>query len=368
MDKELNVIENVCAHFPIAGRIQSIEILKSGNINQTYCINVLKDNGEQRQYILQSINQNVFPFPEKIISNVNGITEHLKKKLYKEPDFKRLVMRMYQTHYGESLYLDGEGRYWRLLSYIFNSQCINTPNAYSMEMTGIAFGRFQAMLSDYPIETLYETIKDFHNTEKRIDALRNACLEDKFGRLKEIKSQCDFLLSLDYYASYFRKKHEEGIMPLRVTHNDTKCNNVMFDKSTCAPLAVIDLDTVMPGYAAHDFGDAIRFGANNAAEDEEDLSKVFMNLNMFEAFTKGFLSQVGNTLTDSELESFPIGVIVMTMEVAARFFTDYLKGDVYFTVKKAKHNYYRGMAQTALVMDQLNKLESMNEIMGKYTG
>ncbi|MDD4124804.1 MAG: aminoglycoside phosphotransferase family protein [Eubacteriales bacterium] len=339
----------------------SWEHLKNGNINQTYRVDVITKKGK-RAYILQKLNSNAFKTPQKNVENHALITKHLREKLKNDPDISRKTVKLYKTAEGGYLYTDIKGDYWRAMTYIYGAVSVNKPDDLIMRRTGEAFGTFQSLLSDCPIALLHETISGFHDTEKRMEALAQSAKNDKCGRLSEIKNEYDLLMSFPAYASFFRKEYDEGRIPLRVTHNDTKCNNVMFDEKTFEPLAIIDLDTVMPGFAAHDFGDALRFGANIADEDEEDLSKVGFDMDMFRAFAEGYIPKVKDSFGTYELETLPYGVIAMTLECAARFLTDYLDGDVYFITRKDKHNLHRAKCQAALLKDELSRFNEMKAV------
>ena len=224
------------------------------------------------------------------------------------------------------------------------------------------FGIFQQQLADYPVHKLHESIVNFHNTPWRYENLMKAVKKDAFGRLAEVTAEVDFAREREAFCKTLELAREAGTLPLRVTHNDTKLNNILFDASTGAPVCVIDLDTVMPGYSVNDFGDSIRFGANTAAEDETDLSKVTLDLELFEAYAKGFLKGCNGSLTDTEVKFLPVGAMMMTLECGMRFLTDYLEGDVYFKTNRPRHNLDRARNQFALVADMERKLDQMNQI------
>ena len=362
-DELFEIFSELMKAFSLKGKLLSYEAIKSGNINDTYSI--LTDyNGKNKQYIIQRVNQFVFPNPEKIASNVYKVTKHIESKLRARgvTDIRRRVVRYYQQPDGSFYYCMKDGSYWRVLSYVFNS--VNYDQAESLKIlksTGVAFGSFQADLTDFPADELYETISDFHNTEKRFADLYEAAEKDEYSRLCEVKDEFEYLKSKASCASMFREMSESGEIPLRVVHNDTKCNNVMFDDKTGDPLAVIDLDTVMPGYVAYDFGDAVRFAANTASEDEKDLSKVSLDIDKYDAFAEGFLSQTADMLTKNELRTLPDGVLAITLELAARFMTDYLNGDKYFKCKMEKHNLIRTRVQIELAKDIERKMPKLRE-------
>jgi hypothetical protein len=360
------LFRKICDDFGLKGEYVGCDIIKAGNINDTYVINTVTETGE-KQYIVQKVNKNVFKDPLQIASNVQLVTSHIEKKLKEQgdTDIRRKVLRLYRNNKGSYFYIADNGDNWRVLSYVYNSVNYSQITDTILRSAGEAFGSFQRLLQDFPAEKLYTTIPDFHNTEKRFAALYEAAEKDPCGRRSEVAAELEYLKSMESYASKFRILNELGEMPQRVVHNDTKCNNVMFDKDTGAPLAVIDLDTVMPGFVAHDFGDAVRFAANTADEDEEDLSKVSLDLGKYECFACGFIPQVADMITKTEFENLPDGVIIMTLELAARFLTDYLNGDIYFKCKKPNHNLYRAKCQIALAKDIEQKLPEMRQRISK---
>lgn len=357
----------ICENFELKGEYIDYNIIKAGNINDTYVIKTKTKDGI-KEYLVQRVNTSVFKDPQQIASNVQLVTSHIEKKLkeHGDKDIRRKVLRLYKNKNGDYFYSGNNGDSWRVLSYVFNSVSYNQATEKVLKSAGEAFGSFQRLLHDFPAEKLYTTIPDFHNTEKRFAALYEAVQKDPYGRKKKVLEELEYLKSKEKYASKFRKLHDANKMPSRVTHNDTKCNNVMFDKDTGAPLAVIDLDTVMPGFVAHDFGDAVRFAANTAEEDEEDLKKVSLDLNKYECFASGFIPQVYDMITKTELENLPDGVIIMTLELAARFLTDYINGDKYFKCKKPKHNLVRAKCQIALAKDIEAKLPEMRARLSRF--
>ncbi|MDD4164903.1 MAG: aminoglycoside phosphotransferase family protein [Eubacteriales bacterium] len=363
-----SLFRKICEEFALKGEYVGYEIIKSGNINDTYVIDLKKEDGSEKQYIVQRVNTRVFKNPDQIVRNAELVTSHIMRKLkeQRDPELKRKVVHIYRTVRGDSFYIGENDDRWRVISYVFNSSNFEQTTTKILASAGEAFGSFQRLLSDFPAEQLYITIPDFHNTEKRFADLYEVAEKDAFDRKKEVLDELEFLRGSEEYASRFRKLHERNLMPYRVTHNDTKCNNVMFDKETGAPLAVIDLDTVMPGFVGHDFGDAVRFAANTADEDEEDLSKVSLDLDKYEAFAHGFIPQVSDMITRTELDNLPDSVMILTLELAARFLTDYLNGDVYFKCKKPKHNLYRARCQIALARDVEKKLPEMRARLEKF--
>lgn len=360
-NRELYPIFNtIIKDFNLKGQLVSISSLSSGNINDTYLASTLMDDAI-RQYIVQRINHIVFPEPEKVADNVSKVTDHIEKKLRESniPDIRRRVLRFYRKNDGGFYHFTEDGNYWRVLSCVYNAKSVDSADLPCLRETGLAFGEFQKHLLDFPADSLYETIPDFHNTKKRYADLKLAAEKDTFSRLESVKEEYEYLLSMEKEACLLCELSEKGEIPKRVVHNDTKCNNVMFDTDTGEHLAVIDLDTVMPGLVAYDFGDAVRFAANPAGEDCDDVSKVHLDLDYYSAFAEGFVQGNGAMLTAREMETLPDGVLSITLELAARFLTDYLNGDVYFKCKKPKHNLVRTRAQIALAKDIFGKMPEL---------
>ncbi len=252
-----------------------------------------------------------------------------------------------------------------MMNFIYNAESHDRGGVRLLHKTGEAFGTFQSQLSDFPAEKLYETIPDFHDTEKRFDALEQSARADAVKRLDDCRGELAYLLSMRDRTPFFKQAYARGEIPMRVTHNDTKCNNVMFDKDTKEPLAVIDLDTVMPGFTAYDYGDAVRFAANTAAEDEPDVSKVSLDLRLCRAFTDGFVGKIRDHLRREEVNTLPDGLLLITLELAARFLTDYLDGDRYFKIRTNDHNLIRARNQIALAQDICRKMDDLREIIAQ---
>lgn len=329
--------------FPIQGTPVSCESIKSGHINETYLITT--DSGDR--YILQWVNQYVFPKVDAIMRNVSAVNSYLAAT---DPD-KMAMIRYIDTLDGKNYYNDAEGGVWRLYRFVEHSLCLQKPEREEdFCESGRAFGYFQYALRDFPAAELEETIENFHNTPDRYRQFREAIAADPVGRVSEVREEIDFILSREEEACALQNKFNKGHIPIRVTHNDTKLNNVLLHEETRKAICVIDLDTVMPGLAAYDFGDAIRFGASTAAEDEKDLSKVHLDMDLFTAFTRGFL-ETCTSLWLSEAESLVDGVFAMTIECGMRFLTDYINGDKYFSIDRPEHNLDRARAQLALVRD-----------------
>jgi thiamine kinase-like enzyme len=268
---------------------------------------------------------------------------------------------------GKYYYLDGENSFWRVYEFIDHVYtCNSIENSNDFSNAGVAFGKFQKLLSDYDSNTLVETIPNFHNTVSRFADLKNAIDKNLSGRLSNVKDEVEFALAREKDAHILVDLIAEDKLPLRVTHNDTKLNNILFDEETNKGICIIDLDTVMPGLSLYDFGDSIRFGANTAVEDEKDISKVSLSLELYEAYVKGYLSSAKDALTDLEKELLPFGAKIMTYECGIRFLMDYLNGDKYFHTDYDDHNLVRARTQFALVADMEKKMDKMLEITKKY--
>ena len=359
--------EKLLSQFTFSGKHISTEPIIAGHINNTFLVTY-----ENTKYTLQRINTNVFKDPYKLMSNIQGVTKFIHDKIIREggnPD--RSILRVVETIDGQPLYKDEDGDFWRAYVYIDNAKAydiVENPNLFYE--AGVILGKFQKFLADYPIDTLYDTIPDFHNTPKRFDNLVKAIEKNASGRADECKEEIDFVLSRKKYCPIIVDLMNEGKIPLRVTHNDTKLNNVLIDNETKKALCLLDLDTVMPGSALYDFGDSIRFGASSALEDERDLSKVYMVNELFEAYTDGYLSQVKNSLTKDEIDNLAMSAIIITLEIGMRFLTDHLDGDVYFQIHRENHNLDRARTQFKLVADMEGKYDEMvrivNRISSKY--
>jgi Ser/Thr protein kinase RdoA (MazF antagonist) len=302
------------------------------------------------------------------MDNFAAVTRYLKKLLKEQgDDYKRKTLNLVKTRLGKYYYVDIDGDYWRLMYYVPGSRSydkVERPEQFYS--SAVAFGHFQYLLRDFPADTLFETIKNFHNTPDRYRLLMEAVKEDRCGRLFGVKQEVEFAMEREEFCKTLEIAHSEGRLPLRVTHNDTKLNNILFDAETDEALCVIDLDTIMPGYSVNDFGDSIRFGATTALEDETDLSKVNFDISLYELYVKGFIEGAMGGLTPSELELLPIGAIMMTLECGMRFLTDYLQGDTYFRTSRPSHNLDRARNQFKLVKDMEAALPEMQKIVKKY--
>lgn len=339
----------------------------SGHINDTFRV-TFQHKGETKRYILQRMNNQIFLNPEELMENVVGVTSWLRKKIVEnggEPE--RETLNLVPAKDGKAFYKDSEGEYWRVYLFIEGAKTYDlVENQEDFYQSAVAFGRFQGLLADYPAETLHETIQDFHNTVKRLDTFKKAVEADGCGRAAQVQEEIQFVLDREALAHKLCDMQAEGKLPLRVTHNDTKLNNIMIDDETRKAICVIDLDTVMPGLSVNDFGDSIRFGASTGAEDEPDLSKVSCSMELFELYTKGFVEGCKGSLTEEELDMLPVGAMTMTYECGMRFLTDYLEGDHYFKIHREGDNLDRCRTQFKLVKDMEEKWNQMNEIVNKY--
>ena len=359
-----NDIKGVLRQFTFEGKFRDVVEVHTGNINNTYHLYYNTPEGEC-EYILQQINTYAFKKPEEVMSNIRRVTEHLERAVIlegKRPN--RRVLRLISTHDGNWMYRDEQNRCWRAYNFIKGAVTFDrseTPEQF--REVGRAFGKFQRQLIDFPAYELNETIVDFHNTRKRFFAFVDAVGRDPVGRAKLVEDEIDFFFDRRKMMSQVVGMIEDGTLPLRVTHNDTKINNVMVDKKTGEALCVIDLDTVMPGSVLYDYGDAIRSGANTSFEDEPDTSKVALDMEMFRAFTESFVGEARTSLTEQEIRLLPLGVKIMTCELAMRFLTDYLEGDVYFKVRSPEHNLIRTRAQIKLLTDVEEKYDDLCRVM-----
>ena len=349
------MMNQVLSRFCLAGSVISAERYGNGHINETYLVNT----DAPHAYILQKINRHIFGDVPALMKNIVLVTEYLRKK-EKDP---RRVLTLVPAKTGEAFIRDENGDFWRVYEFVTDSLCLDRPeNENDLRQSGLAFGSFQNQLASFPAHTLTEIIPGFHDTPFRFEQLHQAIAENRAGRVGEAQREIDLYLEREKDAGFLMDLLKRGELPLRVTHNDTKLNNVMLDKKSRAPLCVIDLDTVMPGLAANDFGDSIRFGAATAPEDEKDLKKVGMSLKLFTAYTEGFLSACGSRLTSLEKETLPMGALLMTLECGVRFLSDYLNGDTYFRTARPGQNLQRARTHIQMVSDMEKKQGDMLRI------
>lgn len=352
MMNELCTIGNL---FCLRGEMKSFETIKNGNINSTYKV-VYSEDGVETTYIFQKINTYVFKNPEYIMENIDRVTSHIKEKCGDKP-----TLEFYKTADGTNYAIINSG-FWRVMNYIDSFTVEASDDLEVIECTGEAFGAFQMQLADFDGSVLHETIRNFHNTRARLENLSESIKANIAGRREQVEKEIEYISSVYSRACELCDKYYGGELPVRVTHNDTKCNNVLFDKETKKPLCVIDLDTVMPGMAMYDFGDAVRSICNTAEEDETDLAAVSFDEGKFKAFCRGYMSQVKDALTQEEIGTMVQGAFSITIELAARFLADYLDGDKYFKVNYPEHNLDRTRCQLHLAKDIATKYELLDKI------
>ena len=361
MDRYLQIADR----FRLDSRAIRAESHGGGHINDTFLVNTEKG---EKYYILQRINTAVFKNAEALMENIILVTDFLREKIARDGgDPQRETMNVVLTKDGKTLYQDEEGC-WRVYMFIDGTMTMQTcENAEQFYLSACAFGHFQKLLADFPADKLCESIPNFHNTKSRYLDFEAAVEKDVCGRAASVAEEIAFVRAHKEFAATLVDMQESGELPLRVTHNDTKLNNVLFDEKTGKPLAVVDLDTVMPGLSVNDFGDSIRFGATYAAEDEPDLSKVNFEIDLFDCYTKGFLGECGSLLTENEKKMLPVGAMMMTFECGMRFLTDHLNGDTYFKIHRENHNLDRCRTQFKLVSDMEAARELMDKVVEKYS-
>lgn len=363
MTKEL---EKIFLPFSEGGEILEIIRYGKGHINDTYRVTVQMENGKTRRYILQKINQRIFKEPEKLMDNIVEVTEYLKDCVEKAGgDVDKEVLQVLFTNEGKHhvIYQGDMYRCYRFIDGARSYEIVSGPEDFYK--SGQALGKFQKLLGGFDGSILHETIKDFHNTEKRFKDFLKAVEENPIKCKENCLEDIQFFLDREKDTKIINSLLKEGKIPVRVTHNDTKYNNVMIDDETREAVCLVDLDTVMPGVSLYDFGDAIRSGATTALEDEKDLTKVHFDLGLFEAYVKGYFSQ-GDFLTDLEKDYLPFAAKIMTYECGMRFLTDYLEGDVYYKTSYPEHNLHRARNQMKLVSDMERDYQQMMEIIRKY--
>lgn len=361
--QEMIQLSRVAEFFGLSGDLEQIQPVTNGHINRTYLA-----TSDGHEYIFQRINGYVFTQPKDIMDNIEKVTAHIRKKLVAEGrDPQRGTLNYLHNAAGKNHFIDEEGNFWRVCPYIEGTCSYEqVENLHMLESAGYAFGEFQRMLSDFPMDELYETIADFHNTQKRLNDFFAAVENDEVGRAHEVQEEIQFFADHRESAGAFTGMQARGELPLRVTHNDTKYNNILIDRETSDAVCVVDLDTVMPGLSVYDFGDAIRFAASTALEDETDLSKVTINMEYFEAFTKGFMEASGGAFTETEIANMAQGCINITIELASRFLMDHINGDKYFAIHRPNHNLDRARNQIKLALEMEKHLDEMNAIVRKY--
>ena len=362
-----SVISQILAAYALPGTVADVARHGKGHINDTFCVVCKTPEGGTARFILQRLSQAAFPHPEEVMENFVGITSYLRREILAEGgDPLRETLSLVKTGDGADFVTDAEGRAWRLMPFIENAECYQSATPELFAASGRAFGRFQYMLRDYPARTLHETIPHFHDTESRFEQFLAALEADKLNRAEGVSPEIQFILRRKADCGVALRALREGKLPLRVTHNDTKLNNILIDRDTREGICIIDLDTTMPGLAINDFGDSIRFGANHCMEDEQDLTKVNFDISLYEVFTRGFLEGARGSLTPAELEYLPWGARLMTLECGIRFLTDYLDGDHYFHVSHPRQNLDRARTQLKLVKDMEEQFDAMGAVVAKY--
>ena len=356
-------LQEALAAFDFGARTPQAVRYGEGHINDTFLVDV----GTER-FILQRVSSAAFKEPDKLMENIVNVTDYLSREIQRQGGSpRRETLTVIRTRQGENSFTDSEGGVWRVFPFVEGTVCYQaaeTPQLFAA--SGRAFGRFQRLLRDYPAHTLHETIPRFHDTEDRLRKFKAAVAADPLGRAADCRADIDFVLAREADCSAALSAQREGVLPLRVTHNDTKLNNVLMDAETGNALCVIDLDTVMPGLSINDFGDSIRFGANHSAEDEPDLSKVNFDLDLFSVYAAAFLEEAGEALTEAEVRYLPWGAKLMTLECGMRFLTDHLEGDGYFHISRPGQNLDRARTQFKLVADMEAQWDQMNAIVTQY--
>ena len=359
MDLHQKLLE-VSRLFRIEYEYLGYETIQMGNVNQTYKVNFMLPEGTPKSFLVQNVNTYAFRNPVGLMDNIDKVTEHIRAK---KPG--QLALHFHHTEDRKTYIADGKN-FWRMTNYVPSVTYNSVSDMDIVHNAGKAFGEFQMDLADFDIAELTETIPNFHNTRSRYEKLIQSVKEDKAGRAAQVQEEIHFLLSVQDKACTLTDLLNAGQLPLRVTHNDTKINNVLFDPNSNDAMIVIDLDTVMPGLMGHDFGDAIRFAANFVEEDCPDYEKAGVNLEVFKAFAEGFLSMTGKTMTETEVQTLALSCFVLTAELATRFLADYLDGDLYFNTKYEGHNLVRTRCQIALAKDMLKKMDQMDAIVRQF--
>ncbi len=349
-------LEEICGLFRIEGTYVGYETIQMGNVNKTYEVKFILPDGNPKSFLVQNVNTYAFRHPVELMENIDKVTEYIRAK---KPG--QTALHFHHTADRKTYVIDGEN-FWRMTNYIpsVTHNAVRDPEI--VRSAGVAFGEFQMQLEDFAPGDLFETIPGFHNTRLRYQQLKASVAADRAGRVAQVQEELDYLFGVEDQACALTDMLHAGELPLRVTHNDTKINNVLFDRSGENPLVVVDLDTVMPGLVGHDFGDAVRFAANYVAEDCLDCEKAGVDLDIFRAFTEGFLSMTAETLTEKEINTLAHSCFVLTAELATRFLADDIDGDLYFNVNSPDHNLVRTRCQIALAKDMQKKMPQMEQI------
>ena len=349
-------LQQVCDWFCIQEEYIDYETIQVGNVNCTYKVNVRRADGSRKAFLVQNVNTYAFKDPVSLMENIDLVTEHIRSRY---PG--KTALHFHHTADRKTYVEDGRN-FWRMTNFIPSVTYGNVENLEVVRNAGKAFGEFQQELSDFDIGLLHETIPGFHNTRMRYQNMESSIEKDPMGRAKEVQQEIDFLESVKEKACTLTDLQIAGKLPLRVTHNDTKINNVLFNPENYQAMVVIDLDTVMPGLMGHDFGDAIRFAANKAPEDCSDPALAGVDLNIFRAFAQGFLEKTAKTMTPLEVDTLALSCFVLTTELATRFLDDYILGDPYFKTRSPSHNLERTRCQIALAKDMLRQMPKMEQI------
>ena len=358
-----NTVLEIFSHF-VSEPVCQIEVCEIGHINSTWFLTV--NNG--KKYVLQKINRSIFKQPEIVMNNIVAVTDYIREHLRAVGgDVERGALQALIADGDKHYFVDSEGEYWRVYHFITDATCYLSADSTELFCkVGYAFGHFQSQLAGFDASVLGETIPNFHNTAVRYQTFLRAVEADVCGRVAAVADDIRFVTDRAEKCSYIVDRIAKGEIPLRVTHNDTKLNNIMMDNTTGEGICILDLDTIMPGSVLYDFGDSIRFGASSAAEDETDLEKVYVREDMFRAYTEGFLKGLGGSLSEAEIRALPMGAYVITLETGIRFLTDYLEGDTYFRIHREGHNLDRARNQFKLVADMEAKMDRLNAIVAEF--
>ena len=365
--KPLPELDRICAAFAVEGRWISSCPIPSGHINDTYC-SEFEDAGRRVKYVNQRINHLVFREPEKLMENIERVTRFAREQILAAGgDPGRETLTIVPTRDGRSFHRTPEGTYWRMFRYIDGARTYDrVEDLRHVYSASKAFGSFQKMLAELPGERLHETIPNFHQTRKRYEAFVEALKHDPANRAAGVKPEVDFIVAREKDTGAVVDGLASGRIPERVTHNDTKLNNVMIDDRTGEGVCVIDLDTVMPGSVLYDFGDSVRLGAATAAEDERDLAKVGFDLGLFDRVAAGYLDAARDFLVPAETDLLAFSAKLLTLECGIRFLTDHLKGDVYFKIHREGHNLDRCRTQFKMVAEMEKQMAAMDGVVRKY--
>ena len=346
-------LHEVCKLFRIYDEFLGYETIQMGNVNRTYKVNFRLADGNPKSFLVQNVNTYAFRNPVALMDNIDHVTEHIRNK---KPG--QTALHFHHTADRKTYVIDGDN-FWRMTNYVRSVTYNTVKDTNIVRNAGKAFGEFQVQLADFSVDDLHETIVDFHNTRARFEKLIADAEADPLGKVAEVREELNYLLEVQDLACKLTDMYNQGKLPQRVTHNDTKINNVLFDQEGNVALVVIDLDTVMPGLVGHDFGDAIRFAANFVEEDSPEYEKAGVNMDVFRAFTEGFLAATGAALTQEELDTLALSCFVLTVELATRFLDDYILGSPYFKTNYPEHNLVRTRCQIALAKDMQKKLPEM---------